>query len=89
MTGNIPKFMLALESVLFDLLYLTQRFCLYPPSSNELDGAHLLDSPSVDHMGKRHSNKGAAVATRSDDDHRGALHIHPNRQQHDRINDVF
>jgi len=32
LTGNIPKMMLAVESILFDILYLIQRFLLYPPS---------------------------------------------------------
>lgn len=88
MTGNIPKFMLAVESVMFDLLYLTQRFCLYPPGSTDTDAAHLLDSPSVDHMGNRR-NKGAAVAVRSDDDRAVHLHTNNNNRHHDRINDVF
>jgi hypothetical protein len=87
MTGNIPKFMLAVESIAFDLLYLFQRFCLYPPTNNDIDH-HLLDSPTST----------TAIARRSDDD-RAPLHIsgqmnsqYNHRQHghgHDRINDVF
>ena len=35
LTGNVPKLLLATESLLFDLLYLTQRFVFYPPSADD------------------------------------------------------